>query len=393
MKDIFKSTLLLLCGICLATACDDDRDDNPTLQTPGTFVLNQPAYSTQEIDLAHSQSVHFTWSQPDYGFPAAAQYQLQVSLTGTYTVSADEAAADKTGNTKADYATLENIFTKCEADAAADAFAKGLQQCGRWAANAVPATVKAYTRVMSVYAGDTVYSNSVAINVIPYYVELKDALPEIWYLTGSCIGSGAWGNDANSIGVSMIPMFTKEGVEYDKKTGQGIIEYVGYFPADASFKIIKNVGSWNQGFCGGGTPGTTTYRDGGDDPGNITLPAAGYYKITIDTKSLTCKIEQQAITPASYTAVALTGSFNGGDQNIAMTGIETAAGTINHVWKADVEVTADGTFKFTADGKTFGGTDFPFGVSVADGTDIPITAGKYTVFFNDITGAYFFFSK
>ena len=45
MENILKSTLLLLCGITLFTACDDDMSHNPTIQKVQSFTLNTPAYS------------------------------------------------------------------------------------------------------------------------------------------------------------------------------------------------------------------------------------------------------------------------------------------------------------------------------------------------------------
>lgn len=52
MKNIIKSTALLLCSLAFLTACDDDRDNNPTIQTPTTFVLNTPSYAQANVDLA-----------------------------------------------------------------------------------------------------------------------------------------------------------------------------------------------------------------------------------------------------------------------------------------------------------------------------------------------------
>ncbi|MBP5622018.1 MAG: SusE domain-containing protein, partial [Thermoguttaceae bacterium] len=46
------------------------------------------------IDLKDSETVNFTWSQPDYGFPAAVDYSMQVSMDGNFTVSTEEADAD-----------------------------------------------------------------------------------------------------------------------------------------------------------------------------------------------------------------------------------------------------------------------------------------------------------
>ena len=97
MKNILKSTLLLMCSVGLFAACSDDNDSNPTLQQPSTFVLNEPGYASQTINLANSSDLPFTWSQPDYGFPIEASYDLQVSLSGNFTISTDEANADEYG--------------------------------------------------------------------------------------------------------------------------------------------------------------------------------------------------------------------------------------------------------------------------------------------------------
>ena len=71
MKNIFKSSLLLPGGLTLFTGCKDDNGSNPTLVEPASFVLNTPAYAQQVIELRESSELHFTWNQPDYGFPAA----------------------------------------------------------------------------------------------------------------------------------------------------------------------------------------------------------------------------------------------------------------------------------------------------------------------------------
>jgi hypothetical protein len=38
----------------------------------------------------------------------------------------------------------------------------------------------------------------------------------------------------------------------------------------------------------------------------------------------------------------------------------------------------------------WGATEFPTGIGVQNGSNIPITAGTYVVVFNDITGGYNF---
>ncbi|HLF64940.1 MAG TPA: SusF/SusE family outer membrane protein [Saprospiraceae bacterium] len=61
-------------------------------------------------------------------------------------------------------------------------------------------------------------------------------------------------------------------------------------------------------------------------------------------------------------------------------------------WKVRVILT-DGEAKFRANhdwAYNWGAGDFPSGIAVRDGANIPITAGEYNVFFNSLTGAYNF---
>ena len=80
MKHIFKTTLLLMMGLLVFTACDDDNDSNPTFQKPTQFVLNTPAVADGLIDLNNSSALELTCSQPDYGFPAYTQYKIRLSI-------------------------------------------------------------------------------------------------------------------------------------------------------------------------------------------------------------------------------------------------------------------------------------------------------------------------
>ena len=80
MNKILKSFLIIGLGLGIFTACDDDRDSNPTLISPTEFVLNTPAISGTVIDLANSSSIEISCSQPDYGFPANVGYYVQVAF-------------------------------------------------------------------------------------------------------------------------------------------------------------------------------------------------------------------------------------------------------------------------------------------------------------------------
>ena len=81
MKKILKSTLLLMMGMGLFVACETDNDSNPTVQTPTQFTVNTPVFANTLVDLANSSNIDLTWSQPNYGFPLVAKYDVEVSTS------------------------------------------------------------------------------------------------------------------------------------------------------------------------------------------------------------------------------------------------------------------------------------------------------------------------
>ena len=82
MKKSFIITSLVM-AMGLFTACDSDRDDNPTLTMPETFTLNAPAIAENNvIDLANTETITITCNQPDYGgYPLVTEYTVEYSTT------------------------------------------------------------------------------------------------------------------------------------------------------------------------------------------------------------------------------------------------------------------------------------------------------------------------
>lgn len=398
MKKIFLSALLLLGGLCAFTSCEDDNDSNPVVQTPKTFVLNTPAYAGELVDLASSESLHFTWSQPDYGFPVVASYYLQLSTTGNFTVSVAEAEADETGEKVADYIQGDAGWTSCKMDAPAADIAKMLQQLCQWNKDAVPEVQDVYVRILanipvSGGAAAPVYpivSNPVKIQVSPYYVELKDAPIEMWYLIGACIGDGSWGGD---VGKAVIPMSTVAGYAYDKATGKGELTFTGYLTT-AGFKLVQVPGAWDAQWGQGAAFGEYLKNDGGS--GNITVPADGYYTISLNTMTDELSIVKADVNPPLYTEMYIAGDFNGWAETAnPMRAVNTAV-TNNHIWAYDLNATTGATTaKFLQPGwsPNWGATEFPYGIGVGNGPNIPVEAGNYVVIFNDLDGSYQFIAK
>lgn len=403
MKTFIKSTLLLICGAMFFTACDDDRDNNPTIQEPTTFVLNTPSYAKANVDLATSTSLSFSWSQPAYGFPALAAYQIQMSPTNTWTKDIHDGELDDAGSPVGNFKTFDNEFSVVRGELLAADVAKGLEEIMHWTKDGVPASQTVYVRVRSVYAGDTIYSNTVTINVLPYYVELKPAAPVVWYLIGNCIGDGSWSNGgAANVGQSLVPLYMIDGQEYDRTTGEGKISYTGYFPGptqtadgewQAQFKLIKTPGSWDSQIdYSKFTNIASNDAFATNNDGNVVVMKGGYYTITVDTKAQTATIEEYAKTAKAYTTMFLAGGYNGwSTTEDAMSPISTYEFAENHNWFKQVTFTEEGEFKFTDSNDWWGGDQFPYGtMSTSSGGNNKYKAGTYNVFFNDITGQFNF---
>ena len=418
MKNKYIIGALLIGIISLFASCSDDNDSNPTLIQPKEFTLNTPEYANATIDLEKSTGLELTWSQPKYtadNAPINATYEVQVSPTNSFTVSTDEAAADESGEKVPDYAVLSNTTQKCNISASAEEMDKALVKILKWTEGNVPAEQEMYVRVNAYILEGTnhlnpIASNSVKLNVKPYYIELKDAVPTMWYLVGNMFGA-KWANDKN-IGVDALPMFLKPNFSYDKKTGAGEIEYTNYFLTGdyndkaecdgAGFKILPSDFNWDYSMNAilkneiSAKKGTIENRNGGADGGHIVASEAGYYTITINTADNTAKMEKYEGAVKDYGTIQIAGSFNDWADTPMLP--YNTEGVENHAWYYVMEVPAGQTVSFKF--KIAGSWDTNWGYGAADGAinmygkceanghNIGLAEGKYVISFNDITGAF-----
>lgn len=419
MKNKYMMGALLLGIISLFASCSDDNDSNPTLIQPTEFTLNTPEYINSTIDLEKSTGLELTWSQPKYtadNAPINATYEVQVSPTNTFTVSTDEAAADESGEKVPDYAVLSNTTQKCDISASAEEMDKALVKILKWTEADVPAEQEMYVRVNAYILEGTsrlnpVASNSVKLNVKPYYIELKDAVPTMWYLVGNMFGA-KWGNNKD-IGVDALPMFLKPNFSYDKKTGAGEIEYTNYFLTGdyndkaecdgAGFKILPSDFNWDYSMNAilnneiSAKKGTIENRNGGADGGHIVASEAGYYTITINTADNTAKMEKYEGNVTNYGTIQIATSLDDFASDTPMLPYNTE-GVENHAWYYVMEVPAGQTVSFKF--KIAGSWDTNWGYGAADGAinmygkceanghNIGLAEGKYVISFNDITGSF-----
>ena len=418
MKNKYIIGALLVGITSLFASCSDDNDSNPTLIQPTEFALNTPAYANATVDLEQSTGLDLTWSQPKYtadNAPINATYEVQVSPTNSFTVSTDEAAADESGKTVADYGVLSHTTQLCNTSASAEEIDKALVKILKWKDGSVPATQEVYVRVNAfiqegVSRLNPIASNSVKLTVIPYYIELKDAVPTMWYLVGNMFGA-KWAGD-KSIGVDALPMFLKPNFSYDKKTGAGEIEYTNYFLtgdynssaecADAGFKILPPNFDWNYSMNAilkneiSAKKGTIENRNNDADGGHIVASEAGYYTITINTADNTAKMVKYEGAVNNYGTIQITGSFNNWVDTPMLP--YNTEGVENHAWYYVMDVPAGETaqFKFKIAGSWdtswgYGAEDGAinmYGKCDAGGKNIGLAEGKYVISFNDITGAF-----
>ena len=414
MKNKYIIGALLIGIISLFASCSDDNDSNPTLIQPKEFALNTPAYANATIDLEHSTGLGLTWSQPKYtadNAPINATYEVQVSPTNSFTVSTDEAAADESGEKVPDYAVLSNTTQKCNISASAEEMDKALVKILKWTEGNVPAEQEMYVRVNAYILEGTsrlnpIASNSVKLNVKPYYIELKDAVPTMWYLVGNMFGAKWAGN--KSIGEDALPMFLKPNFSYDKKTGAGEIEYTNYFLTDefndnaesavAGFKILPSSFSWDYSMDGGGKlKDNIAYRGStNSDGGHILAGADGYYTITLNTANNTATMVKYEGNVTNYGTIQIAGSFNEWADTPMLP--YNTEGVENHAWYYVMEVPAGDPIQFKF--KIAGSWDTSWGYGAEDGAinmygkcdaggkNIGLAEGKYVISFNDITGAF-----
>ena len=382
--------MLVGLGLVVFSSCSDDNGSNPTLHMPESFVLNTPYVAASVLDLENTKDpLVITWSQPDYGgFPAAVTYYVQYALDDQFTSTVDEE-----GNTVPNYIQEDEPLSVCrDSIDVADINRNLMTLLGASSAADVPALVNVFFRISAqTPSTDVIYSNVVKVQTSPYFQTLVAADPILWYLTGSCIGDGSWGN---AVPTGCLPMYLSQNSDYDYATGTGEILWAGYLNS-AGFKFRGSPDdNWAVQIGQGDSFGKYKVNDGGS--ANISVPSDGVYLITLDTKTNTPVITEYSGSAKVFDGIAISGSFNGwGDTAL------TPATTVceNHDWFINIDLETGAEVKF----KQSGSWDFNwggklstlsygyYGTGVGNGDNLYISeGGNFNIYFNDITGLFRF---
>ncbi|MDR0332055.1 MAG: SusE domain-containing protein [Dysgonamonadaceae bacterium] len=402
MKNINKILILMLTVIAFAS-CETDNVVavvNPEAEKGTlTFVLNKPMYANftyvlEEANRGETMET-LTTSQPDYGFTAAVTYFVEISFNENMSSSVTLASSAQGETVPINVRDMNMGF---------------FNLYGGNMPNPSTAT-DIYVRLRAVISSSTpspldptptvkpLFSNVIKINVLPYFVpnlmpfhQVEQLFP--YYIIGYG-GDNAWNNSLSGLGTSLMPMSVIEGDHYNIE-GQGTFVFTSYFEASRSFKLVGEISNWNiqWGNDGGNGINNPVHNIGGSS--NFQVPADGYYTITLNTIDNILSIEAITISPTLFSNMGVVGTINdwGGSPDIAMTPYQAVN---NHVWFAEVTLTADDEVKFRYNSdwaNNWGATTFPWGIATAGGANIkPTRAGAYMVFFNDLDGTYSFIRR
>ena len=181
-----KISILFACLVAVLSLNSCTDDPAAVYNAPSEFVLNTPALAAQYYELTEDGTLDLTWSQPNYGYAAAAMYKVQVSLV--------EEFADSTSM------ELSKEYSLCYAQVSGKEVAEAICKLRGIAneddytdepARAVYLRVRGYIKGIE---GSDILSNVIKLNQVKEYCAIQS--PGYIYLIGSV---GGWtGPDAGN---------------------------------------------------------------------------------------------------------------------------------------------------------------------------------------------------
>ena len=305
------------------TSCDEDNDDNPTVDfshVGENFVLNTPANAANNtFDLASASSLELTCQQPNYGVgvPYFVRYYVQASIDPAFLN--DTTVAHKELNTAYTSAKMDVNATELNT-----AVVQLFQKANPDVAN-VP-VMPVYLRLRAVIAGSdanveaksNTYSNIITLpSVKATYVAPDVTYPAQLYVSGPSIQNGStWKTVAPVYGVEgnyFTMVYVPDGGKFTFGTTNGDVR---------GFNRLRSV-TVNP-------DANTTVTDAGDESHSLTFSKGGWYtllftsEISADKKSIYFDL---TVFPAhAYTIGNATGDWTDANPALEMTAPATADG-------------------------------------------------------------------
>lgn len=382
MKNLFIWGAAVLATGMLFTACESDRDDNPTISVPESFNLFTPATANLPLDLKQSSDVvTLTYEEAQFGFPCVQTYMAQLSKSEAFSDAESYTLESFTSTVNSIELGLKEINTALNA---IFAFEK----------DATPDEQFVYLRMIASVGPAKSYSNAIKMNFKPYFFDPSAAneVPAMWWFIGSCIGDGTWG------AAQVYPL----AYSADKSKLESTV-----YLTTAGFKMVKFPGKWDDQIGQGASFGEFAVNDGGS--GNITPDTDGYYVVTLDqSDGVALSIKPYDGEPEVLDGIFISGNFNGwSDSSTPMAAVNTVEGVNNHIWfyeipaAADTDAAGDGFNKFKINPGWKGPNDAT-SIYCAEGIDFEVdgdgnfafsaeaSAEPVKVYYNDIDKTYTF---
>lgn len=295
----FKYIFLGLIGLALGvTSCEETEDENPVYQNPTSFTLNDSPYRNALVELANTETIEITCSQPDYGYTAAAEYAVQVSLDNNWDAANgfDEAAqtlGTKSGSCKIAIDANELAVAICSLMGVVDE-------------TATFEPIPVYLRVkcsLPTVEGSDIVSNPIVLNkVLPYFALPSVELPTAMYMIGNFC-NWDWNDAAKMIAVNGNP---------------DLFWVIRYVKAGEGFKF-NSAKSWNGSEVGYDQVASwmANAANVSSDGGNIVVDKSGWYIFAIKTaiEGRDYVYEVQILEPNVYVYGAANGGTWGNDDN------------------------------------------------------------------------------
>lgn len=357
-KNIFKQIFVAATLILGLTACDD-RDLITVDNTTGPIVMDLSASKlVLDSNFPTNPALTVNWQGATTTVPVELNYKVEISSS-------------------AKFENPTTIATTAQSITNATFGTQQLNEAAKKIGLIPYEAQKMYFRVTSylVNGGLSQQSKITSLTITPYL-----ASPTYEYTDLFLIGSAAVGNwDNLATNNTLVPLL--------KTSTASKYTFTGLFKngTDLGFKMIKVKGSWDAQF-GFGSDGVLS-TDGGS--GNLTVPADGYYKLTVDTAALTYTLTPVTPPTATYSTISIIGTVNGNYN----TDTDLTQSTFDpHLWYISNVSLTSGDFKFRANHSwdvNWGGSSQYFGTSSVNGPNIPLASEwTYNVYFNDASGDY-----
>lgn len=281
----------------------------------------------------------------------------------TYTVE-----VAKTGSTE--FATLGTVQNLRVLEITNKTFNDAVLKLGLTANVSASVDMRVTATTKSVGGTINKVSQVVKVDVTPF-VAFKNL-----FLVGDATAAG-WNPDNNNQALFRDPSNTNK------------FYFTGKF-GTSMFKLLEVLGNWQPQW---GIKGGAVANSDGGDPDPFTVSSGGYYSFEVDILAKTYSITPYTGAMTTYTSIDLAGDLNGWSGSTVL----TQSSFDPHQWYVkNVVVSTNGGAKFRANGTwdvNWGAASEFSGQGTQGGANIPLNAGTYDVYFNDIDGRYVFVKK